>query len=227
MEKEQAPQFIDTIPKFFDVLVDASYPKVAGKQKSFGPLVKRGFDSALESKAAYQDFLATFEKQCSQSKLDAYVALTQTDLFRRMRQLDEAATRPGTAAEFEAYRTQVYKDRPSEARLELIRRFERAVLHTDTVMTILTSFDAACQRQFGNPPRDLGSVRTRLWQEMNLLHLFAYRTVSDEDYLLYVKLLEEPAARWFHQGYMMSLASVLQDRMTIAVRQMQREAASR
>jgi hypothetical protein len=221
LEREQAQSFVNGVPKLLNAAVDARVAQnPSGQPASLAPTAKRAFASAFDSKAVYADLLSSFARRCVPSQLDAYDTLAQKGLFQTMLRLESTALRPEFDSELAAFRTEVFKDRPSDARLRLIRRFDRAVHRTDTLMAVITSFDGQNQAMFGTASHNLESMTKRLGQEMTLFNLFLYRTVSDEDLLSYIKLMEQPPARWFHQTYNASMSEVMQSRMSMAVHQM-------
>ena len=221
LEREQAPTFVKSMPDmlYAGAVASSSTMLSAQQQVMLNPIMKREFSNAFDSEGAYADLLANFATRCDQRKLDAYQVLARTPLALSLGRLAMATLRPEFPSELRAFATGLSKDRPSDARLALVQRLDKAQCGTDMAVRVVESAYRAWEGPSAPPvsAEDLEPLRVQIWQQTNLTNVYLYRTVSDEDLSSYVKLMEQPSARWFFQAYSASFHDVLLSRTTLVM----------
>jgi hypothetical protein len=221
---EQGPEFADRFANAFYTGAIWGISTIISKdsQAILSPIFKRASYKAFEPKSVSEELLANFAKRCNKPKMDAYAAIIQTDPYKSLMKLQTVTQRPDFPAQLQTFWQGLAKHRPSDARMALITRYDKAVLSTDCVMTVFDAGNKALQQTVGlsglGNIGDLQDIRERMWQQVNLINVYVFRDTSDTDLLAYVKLVEQPPAHWFHTTYAAALADVMRSRMTVAVR---------
>ena len=213
------PEFLETGTKSLNM---AAVSKKDGVK--YQNVVVRAFHDQLDPQTLYNDLMAGFRRRCVQEKMDAYTEMSNTPLHQSMQFLDADSAKPDFTARVQAFAATLGQNRPSDARLELIQRLDKALLRTDQVMSVINGYANAVRRVGGAPVTvDIEGVRRQTWQYMNLQHVYLYREANDDELQKYVEMVEQPASVWFHQTYLAAMNDVVQSHMSAAVNQMVKE----
>ena len=226
LDLEQGPAFIDHLASTFYTGAIWGIATITSRdqQAMLEPIFKRASYKTFDSKTVTADLLTNFTKRCNKPKLDAYLAITKGDTFKAMMKLEAATLKPTFLHDVQMYAaTTLAKNRPSDARIGLITRFDKAVQTTDCVMSMFDGGNMALKQTMGlsgmGNVGDIETIRDRMWQQVNLMNVYIFRDASDTELLSYIKLMEQPAARWFHLTYTVSVTDVMRNRMPMVVQQ--------
>ena len=197
----------------------AQFPREQRRQ--FEPAIKEVNLQFRAPEASYQQLQAYFVKHYDTARMNTFLALQKTPVYRTMHRLDESADTPTAQAARRRFEANLKSDPPEPKRVNLMQRLDDArnttVLQMRIVVVLVNAMTTGLGAQL---PGNLETQNTEFAAKIrpiladNVLHtyLYAYRNTDDADLEDYVAAAQQKDVDWFNRNLEAAMLAVVTDR---------------
>jgi hypothetical protein len=154
------------------------------------------------------EFRTEFASGCNVANMHWVIANMSSPLAVRMRSLEELAKSNRMRPLMDGFVDELTRQQPPAARLKLLQRMDNAV---GAMPMMKDTFRAVIQGLVGGSG-EVPAAQPALERIHNMVliqWLFAYRDCSDEELEQYVRILEAPAMKEFHEKYRLTFVGIM------------------
>ncbi|HEY3841344.1 MAG TPA: hypothetical protein VGL72_32460 [Bryobacteraceae bacterium] len=213
---------LTSLPSHVTQMTSAAVAQFPNDQRrQFEPMIKEVSRKFLDPDSYYRQMRAYFVKHYDAGRMNTFLALERTPVYRTMHRLEEAADTEADEGARRRFENNLRSDPPTRKRILTMQRLDDAGnmtgLQVRMVIAVVNSMSAGLGAQM---PPDLEAQSTAFTAKIrpilanNILHqnLFAYRNTDDAELEDYVSAAEQPDVAWFNKNLQSAMLAVAGDR---------------
>lgn len=214
---------LQSLPAQANEMSVAAVAQLAPEQrKPFTPLIKDASLKLLDPAACYPEVQHYFLKHYDGPKLNTFIALERTSVYRTMHRLEAGASTAAAQTTRRRFEANLNADPPGQKRRDTLQKIDQVTGATELQLQLVSAvLNTASAAMGATAPAELNTqsgafppkVRPLLTEQTLHRNLFVFRNADDVELEDYAEALRQPAVDWFNRNLREAILAVVAERV--------------